>query len=307
MKTNILVLLSFFISSLTLSAQVAITMDNCPFQIGQEINQSMFTGDIPFPKFSTTGTNNNWDFSALTTTGQDQNVFVTVNNSTLVCPETAPTCTALVLEYDPNTPESVYYTICVLDQDSLSIIGEYGSSLECSMLVNSLTYFKFPLEHGDVDTDYYEFGGGFSYSFNTEYSAWGSLSLPNNVTYNQVALISVIDELYVQYSFMAYVDGQFQVVFQLDSDGFFTIYQNTFELSTSEQSNDAFGIINQGNHQYSSADLLPSDWEVYNALGQRVLSSNQTSNISLDGLTTGAYVIRTTRGNQSSSLKIFHQ
>jgi hypothetical protein len=307
MKTNILVLLGIFISSLTLSAQVAITMDNCPFQIGQEINQSMFTGDIPFPKLSTTGTNNNWDFSALTTTSQDQNVLVIVNNSTLVCPETAPTCTALVLEYDPNSPESVYYTICVLDQDSLTIIGEYGSGTECSMLANSLTYFKFPLEYGDNDIDSYEYGGGFLYSFNTEYSAWGSLSLPNNVTYNQVALISVIDELYAQYSFMAYVDGQFQIVFQLDSDGFFTIYQNTFELSTSEQSNDAFGIINQGNHQYSSGDLLPSDWEVYNVLGQRVLSSNQTSNITLAGLTIGAYVIRATRGNQSSSVKIFHQ
>jgi hypothetical protein len=289
----------------TVSAQVTIDMSNCPFQIGIETHQTVHEGQTNFPKFSTTGINNTWDFSFLTPEPGYLNVLATLNTSTLSCPEDAPTANALVVEYDPEFPQDAYYSICVLNEDSLSIIGDYDNTLACHILPDGIRYFSFPFEYGDSNTDSYEYSEGFVYSITNEYSAWGALTLPNGISYDEVALLSFIDEFYVQYTFLAYVEGQFQVVMQMDSDGYYLYNENTFVLSAEETTAASFQIIHQGDNQYMSNDWMPREWEVYNTLGQQVMTANNTSRIVLDGLETGVYIIRASRGDQIQTLKVF--
>lgn len=306
MKTIHLFIFTALLCGSQLSAQVTMDMYNCPFQMGQEIHQVLYEGQTTFPKFSTTGVDNAWDFSTLTPDPGYDYVIAVLNNSTLPCPDEAPTANAIVVDYEPAFPEDAYYAICVFDEDSLTIIGEYDNTLSCDMMVDGIRYYRFPFAYGDVNSDNYEYGGGFAYSINMEYSAWGSLTLPNNMYYDQVALISFVDEFYAQYTFLAYVDGKFQIVMQLDNDGYYTIMENTFELSTKANVPAVFGIVQQGLNHYISNDQLPQDWEVYNSIGQRVMQAEQTPHITLEGLTTGTYIIRASRGEQHTTLQVFY-
>jgi hypothetical protein len=306
MIKKLYILAVFCLSGTLLYAQVAMTMENCPFQIGTQIDMTVYNGQVSPPSSSTTGINNTWDFSYLSTASSYEYVMIIEGEEAIPCPDESTLDNMIVTEYELSMPDQALYTIGRLDADSLTVVGQFDATLVCDFMTDGFHVFEFPLEYGDSYSDPYAYSNGFAYTLNLAYVAFGSIDLPLGVSYDEVALIQIVDEVYIQNVFYAIENGKYKMVLTMDNDGFYKFYDSTVSLSIKDEATTSWTLKLEGNNVYqlqtNSNELV--QWNVVNALGQHVNAQTNGKNIDLNNLPVGIYIAKAKCGEEMQTFKI---
>ena len=296
----------FCLSGSLMNAQVAMTMENCPFQIGTQIDMTIYDGQVKPPSYSTTGINNTWDFSYLPTASSYEYVMIIEGEEAIPCPDESTLDNMVVTEFEPSLPDQVFYTIGRLDADSLTVVGEFDASLVCDFMVDGFHVFEFPLEYGDSYSDPYSYSSDFAYTFNLAYVAFGSIDLPLGVSYDEAALIQIVDEVYIQNIFYAIENGKYKMVLSLDSDGYYEFYNSTVSLNVKDEATATWTLKPEGNNVYqlqtNSNEVV--QWNIVNTLGQQVNAHTNGKSIDLNNLPVGIYIAQAKCGDKTETFKI---
>lgn len=306
MLNKIFIFSAFVMSAVAMNAQVPMTMANCPYQIGTQIESIIYEGQVKPPSFSTTGINNAWDFSYLATDQSYEYVMVVEGEDAIPCPDLSTLDNMVLSEFEPSLPNDVYYTIGRLDADSLTVLGDISSASICDFMVDGIKVFQFPFEYGDSYSDPYEYSDGFAYSFNSAYTAFGSIELPMGITYSEVALVQLVDEVYIQNIFYALDNGFYKMVLTLDNDGYYEFYNSTVTLNVSETPEVAMSLnpLGANTYQLQTNSNEQVQWSIVNALGQHVNAQTNGKNIDLNNLPVGIYIAQAKCGDTMETFKL---
>ncbi len=302
-KLLTIILLGFGAGAL---AQPTFTQSNYIYQLGDQWYDVRYSA-FETLDFSTTGSNNIWDFSDITYGPNSDSSFSSVLPvSQGNCAAEFPTADFLVkLEYsaDPGYYSAQHFKVVATQSIFLGV--DVPGISDCSVSSDPEIHFPFPFSLGDSFTDNIVFGDGTNLTLNKGYVASGDLILPGGIVHANCALIasSYVDTIYTWYEIKF---GRLMPLFNY-STGFARFFDQHDALLSVEENSFLMDIkllpLTNGNYRLTGNFSINPIIEVVDMNGRPIQTNSSSAEIRTNEMSAGMYFARVKVGEKSVVLK----
>jgi Secretion system C-terminal sorting domain len=304
--TNKLLTIIFLGFGIEVLAQPTFTQTNYIYQLGDQWYDVRYSA-FETLDFSTTGSNNIWDFSDITYSPNSDSSFSSVLPvATGNCAADFPTADFLVkLEYsaDPGYYSAQHFKVDATQSIFLGV--DVPGISDCSVSSDPEIHFPFPFSLGDSFTDNIVYGDGTNLTLNKGYVASGDLILPGGMVHFDCALIasSYVDTIYTWYEMQF---GRMMPVFNY-SAGFARFFDQHDALISVQENQLLKDIkllpLNNGNYQLAGSFIANPIIEVLDINGRPIQTISNSIEIKTSEMSDGMYFARVKSGAKSVLLK----
>jgi hypothetical protein len=287
-------------------AQPTFTQANYIYQLGDQWYDVRYTA-FETLDFSTTGSNNNWDFSDITYSPNSDSSFSSVLSVAQGnCAVDFPTADFLVkLEYsaDPGYYSAQHFKVDAAQSIFLGV--DVPGISDCSVSSDPEIHFPFPFSLGDSFTDNIVFGDGTNLTLNKGYVASGDLTLPGGMVHTNCALIasSYSDTIYTWYEMKF---GRMMPLFNY-SPGFARFFDQHDALVSVEEAEPFLGLkllsLTNGNYEVNGNFITNPIIEVMDINGRFIGTMQNSTEIKTSEMSSGMYFARVKVGERSVVMK----